>query len=573
MTASILRNADLRTQDERAPRAEAIAWRDGGILAVGSNEQVSAAAGEGARAFDAAGATVLPGFVDAHHHPAIVALYGGSLRLAAPEVHDIASLQRALAARSRALAPGEWLVATEWDELTLAERRPPTRAELDDAVPDRPLFALHYSCHRAAVNGQALALAGVSKGTPDPPGGVIERGPGGVPSGVVLERALSPFERLARASLVARDAGGFLARLAAHHRALVAEGITLVVDATVPMDLEALYREAARRGLLLARTVMMPVSARGYLEAPLDVLDGDPAGEGDAPLLRRGPVKLVFDGAPQCSMCLGWLQSAGAVLGALALAARRGSLDPVRASLSVTPRLGAKIRSGIAIYDAAEARAVVARAAERGFAVATHAIGNAAIDVALDAYAACGPALARAGTPRLEHATFLDRDTIRRVADLGVAVVIQPIMLGLPTFASAPSIPGLRAIPARWLLDAGVLVAGSSDHPVARFAPLDGIRAAVHRRTARGDVLDPEQRLSLDEALTLHTRTAAAAAGELEERGTLTPGKRADLVLLDRALDERSLAHARVRATIRGGELVHGELRSGPRGGAVDTCG
>ena len=246
---------------------------------------------------------MLPGFIDAHHHPGIAVLYGGVVELSAPEVTDIASLSRVLSSTAQGLQRGEWVIAMGWDELQLAERRPPTRAELDAAVPDRPLLALHYSCHRALANSRALELAGIGKHTPDPSGGFISRGRNGVPDGLLLERAISAVEALARASLVVSDAEGFFARLSRHHEAMARSGITRVVDATVPADVALLYREAARRGLLLVPTTMLPVSTTGYLEAPWDVLDGTPDDSDEGPL-STGPVKMVFDGAPTCAMCL-----------------------------------------------------------------------------------------------------------------------------------------------------------------------------------------------------------------------------------------------------------------------------
>jgi hypothetical protein len=558
----ILVNADVRTFASSAPSAapsasNAIAWRDGRIVAVGAREVVERVAGVGAEASDVAGATVLPGFVDAHHHPGIVALYGGLLRLAPSTVTDVAGLQRAIAGASAELEPGRWLVATDWDEALLAERRAPTRQELDDAVPDRPAFLLHYSCHRAVANSRALELAGIGRDTPEPSGGEICRGRDGLPDGLLLERGMSRVEALARASLIAGDAEGFLARLARHYRALAAAGITRVVDCTVPADLAELYREAARRGLVLVPTVMMPVSTTGYLEAPWDVLDGPVTGAQDGPL-SVGPIKLVLDGAPACAMCLGWWQAAGATVRAWALAARRGSLDPMRAAMSLKPRLGRAIRTGIRIYAREEARDLVRAAADRGFAVAAHAIGNEAVETALGAFEAAGPGLARAGAPRIEHATFLSRALVARIADAGAAVVTQPHFVTLPAFASAATIPGLGQLPLRWLLDAKVKVAGSSDYPVAGFDPLDGIRAAVHRRTSRGEAHEPDQRVELHEAIAMYTRTAAEVCGWLDRSGTLEVGKRADLVVLDRALRGASdLEGARVRETVIGGVSVH----------------
>ncbi len=546
--------------DTAETRAEAIAWNDGRIVAVGTRDAVVRAAGEGAETVDADRATVLPGFVDAHHHPSIVAMYGGLVRLTPPRVVDIASLQKTLAEAAATLPAGEWLVAMEWDEMLLAERRPPTRAELDDAVPDHPLLAFHYSCHRALANGRALALAEIDRATPDPSGGTISRGPRGVPDGLLIERGMSRVEMLARASLLARDAEGFFERLGRHHHALAAVGITRLVDATVPGDVAALYREAERRGLLLIPTVMMPVSTRGYLETPWDVLDGPTTEDGDG-LLINGPLKLVFDGAPGCAMCLGWWQTAGTFMRSWAMALAQRSLDPLRATMSLDPRIGRKIRTGIHIYARGEAHAIVHAAASRGFQLATHAIGNDAVDVALGAYETAGAALGRAGIPRIEHATFLDRELVARIAGVGAAVVAQPYFLGLPAFGSAPSIPGLRMSALRWLLDGGVKVAGSSDHPVAGFDPLDGVRAAVGRVTRRGHVHEPDQAVTLDEALAMYTRTAAEVSGAGARAGTLEVGKRADLVVLSGPLASlRDLETARVRATIVGGTTLFGDV-------------
>jgi len=555
---TVFLTGDVRVMDEADRRAEAVAYRDGRIVAVGSSVEVQAVVGPATKP-TATDATVLPGFVDPHHHASLAALWGGLVRLTPPAVTDIASLLAALSESVKGVKPGDWVMATEWDEMLLRERRPPTREELDAAVPDHPLVAMHYSCHRAVANSRALELAGIDQSTPDPSGGLISRGKGGVPDGLLVERGMSRVESLSRASLIARDVDGFIERFARHQGALVAAGITHIADATVPGDVAELYREAVRRGVLLVPTTMLPVSTTGYLEAPLDVLDGPITGEEDGPL-RVGPVKLVFDGAPGCSMCLGWWQTFGVMMGTWAMTIRQRSLDPIRTTLSVAPRFGAKIRTGIAIYHAEEARSVVEAITERGFAVATHAIGNEAVRIALDAYESRGAKLHDAAAARIEHAAFLDESLVERIAGIGAAVVTQPHLVTLPAYASATSIPGLRNLPHRWLLDAGVTVAASSDFPVAGFEPLDGIRSAVARLTTRGVAHEPDQCIELDEALAAYTRVAAEVVGIGDRAGTLEPGKRADLVVLDGRLSAETLSEARVRTTILGGEVVFGAL-------------
>lgn len=557
--ATVLFNADVRSMEAANPRADAVAWLDGALIAVGTQAEVERAVGPERDDWDVAGATVLPGFIDAHHHTALGAIYGGAVQLSPPAVTDIGSLQRALSSAAEGLSPGSWLVATGWDEQLLAERRAPTRQEIDEAVPDRPVMALHYSYHRALANSRALELAGIGRETPDPSGGVISRGRGGLPDGLLIERAMSRVETMARASLLARDVDGFVDRVARHHRALVAAGLTRIVDAMVPADLASVYREAAHRGALTVPTVMMPASTSGYLDAPWDILDGPKTGTVDG-FLEVGPIKLVFDGAPTCAMCLDWWQLAGVTIASWAMAIRHRSLDVIRTTISTQPRIGRSIRTGIQLYQRDEASKIVRAAVDRGFSLATHAIGNEAIDVALSAYTSVGSSLADAGVPRLEHATFLDRELVARIAAVGAAVVAQPDFVRLPAFASAPPIPKLKSTPLRWLLDRGVKVAGSSDYPVFGFDPLDGIRSAIHRRTRLGEIHEPDQRVALDEALLMYTRTAAEVSGCGDRVGTLSVGKRADIVILDRTLDERSLDQARVRATVIGGKVVFGAL-------------
>ena len=536
--------------DAKGTEAEALAFSDGAITALGDRAHVQEVAGPDAEVIDAAGCTVVPGFIDAHHHVAIAALYSGSVRLVAPLVTDIPSLQAALAEAARGLAPNQWLVAMDWDEARLSERRPPTVAELDDAVPDRPLFALHYTCHRALANSRALSLAGIDASTKEPSGGTIGRGRGGAPNGLLIERGMSRVEALARPDLARADAEGILARMAAHYRALVRVGITRVVDTAVPRELFALYRALGKRGDMLLPTHACPVSTTGYLEEPWDALEGETTGHTEDSLIV-GPVKLVFDGAPGCSMCLSWWQALGSSLRTVGLALALGSLDPVRVASSIEPRLGLDVRSGIAIYQQDEADRVVKGAVARGFGVAIHAIGNAAVEVAVGAYASAGQALFGSTVPRIEHASFLDRELVTRMAGGGIAAVVQPAMLTMNAFSTAARIPGLPFKPLRWLLEAGVPLVGSSDYPVQGFDPLFAMRTAIVRENARGVVVDPDQRLTRDEALAMYTRTAASVIGCLDQTGTLEVGKRADLCLVEGFSDD--LREARVRKTFVAG--------------------
>lgn len=554
MTSTTILHGDVRTMRRGAAPAEAIAWRDGRILAVGTRGHVAASAGA-ATVLDVGTRTVLPGFVDAHHHAVIGALYAGGARLVPPTVTDVASLQAALAAEAARTPPGHWVLALDWNELFLRERRAPTRAELDDAVPDHPLFAMHYSCHRGVVNSRALALAGIDRHTAEPTGGAIERGPNREPSGVLIERGMSRTEQLARTDRLTYDVEGVLRRLAAHERRTLATGITLLVDAAVPPDLLRVYEAAHERGLARTPTIAMPVSFHGWLEEPVDLLVA-PKLVTRAPGLHIGPLKMVFDGAASCAMCLSVWQSAAAMLHTVALSLREGSIDPIRNALGTAPRPSARgLRTGILMYETPAAARCVAEALEHGWSTGVHAEGNEAVEMVLDAYTAARSSLHDHGQARIEHAMFLERSHVERAADLGVAIVAQPPFLALRELILAPRIPGISIKPFRSLLDAGATLVGSSDFPVTTFDPWVGIRAAMQRPDG-----SPDEAIGLDEALAMYTRTPAEMLGVARDHGTLEPGKRADLLVLDSRLDERSMHAVHVAVTVLGGTVEHGIL-------------
>jgi hypothetical protein len=250
-------------------------------------------------------------------------------------------------------------------------------------------------------------------------------------------------------------------------------------------------------------------------------------------------------------MCIGVGQALASMAGTFARAIREGSLGPLRTARSTKLRLEkGKVRTGFRLYRPDEALDIVRAATSAGFAVATHAIGNDAIDLVLSTYEKIPARRLR----RIEHGTFLDRQMVKRAADLGVGITSQPAFVMHPTLGQVPSMPPLRYMPHRWLIDAGVKVAGSSDFPVAGFDPLDGVRGAVTRKTSSGGVHEPDQRIDLDEALALYTRTAAEISWAGEVCGTLEPGKRADLVILDPPISD--LENARVATTIIGGKTV-----------------
>jgi predicted amidohydrolase YtcJ len=486
---TLFENATVLTMVPGEPVAGALAVRDGRIAAVGSVEALRGLRGEAEQVWDLAGRTVLPGFIDPHNHFAIGALETFWADCRTPPLGTIAEVQGALRAAARAMPPGLWVRGVGYHHTRLAERRHPTRAELDEAVPDRPALLLHFSHHQAVANSLGLAAAGIERATPDPPGGAIGRDRSGEPTGLLFERAMAAVERMSRAGWQER----FVEIAAAASRRFAALGLTTIQDAAVGPALERCYAEAERAGALAVRVERMVVAEAGWFEPPW--------AEARAPGAGR-TLKVFADGGYRCAMRL--------------------------------PRDGGEARSGFLFYEAEELAALLVTAWRSDWRVTCHAIGNLGVETAV---AAAEAALARAhdgrGRLRLDHAMFVTPALVERIAALGLPVVSQPSFLydqGAPALALPAE---LRCRPFRSLGAAGIRQAFSSDYPCGSVAPLVGIAAAVTRRDRDGHVVDPDEAVPVEHALAAYTIEAARACGVEGEAGSLAAGKRADFVVLD----------------------------------------
>jgi predicted amidohydrolase YtcJ len=288
------------------------------------------------------------------------------------------------------------------------------------------------------------------------------------------------------------------------------------------------------------------------------------AGPAAAPV---GPIKLFMDGAERCAICVSATQvvrSAARTLRAAVGGEGLAAIRAVRDAPRLKPGPDRLLHAGELFWEQEPLDRAVRTAAERGFQVAQHAIGNEAIDRALTALEHAGGGLFELpGRPRLEHAMMLDEAACRRIAGLGTIAVVQPHfvydMVG-DVAALTPLPPPLALKPLRSLLDAGVTLAGSSDYPVSDFDVMASVRAAVTRGTRGGRVCEPEQAISVEEALRAYTLGSAEALGVDDVAGTLAPGKRADLVVLSgdpRRVDPDRLTDVSVVRTYVAGELAY----------------
>ncbi|WP_322797930.1 amidohydrolase, partial [Thermoflexus sp.] len=497
----VVRNARIRTLWDKLPFAEALAAWQGRILAVGRNAEIADLIGPDTQVLDAGGATVLPGFHDAHCH---ILLFGLSLvEVNVREARTITEVVEAVAAHARKIPPGRWIRGGGYNENKLQERRHPTRHDLDPISPHHPVWLSHISGHMGVANSQALSIAGITRETPDPPGGQIVRDVNGEPIGLLLETAQELIKRVLPPYTLEETK----AALGAAGRQMAAEGITAAQDAwagwIAPEEFRA-YQEAVAEGLLPQRIwLMVDVERLAMRDGRFDFAFGLHTGFGSE-RLRLGAIKIFVDGS---------------LIGRTA-AMRQPYADPP----DVT---------GMLVKDLQALVELVRYAHAGGWQVAMHAIGDRAIETALDAIEEVMGAEARRFRPRIEHCGVLAPDLLERLRRLQVVVVTQPrfvyelgdgfrIALGEERTRWTYPLANLRGVP----------VAFSSDRPVVDGAPLKGIQAAVLRCTQSGAPFAPEEALTVEEALRAYTFSAAYAAFAESELGALAPGRWADLVVL-----------------------------------------
>ncbi|WP_123028442.1 amidohydrolase [Mycolicibacterium stellerae] len=524
-----------------AETTEAVLVTDGQIAAVGTeNELRPTARAVGAEEVDLAGRALLPGFIDAHHHFLFAALDRRSTDLRLPagtSIDDMLGLVEQFAAH----APNSgWVRLFGYSPTTLRERRHPTRHELDRACPERPLFIGALGWHSGALNSAGFDAMGWLPPTTVPIGGGIPLGRDRLPRGDISEAALFLAEAQSRNSLVGAATDSWLTEAAAHAQELLMAGITRVGDAAVSPLFDDLYQRAIAGGLLPLTVHRMPIGNESLLAHRTS---GPATGSGPT----RSPVgaaKLFLDGGEACAVCL----SVGELLQAVSRVVRTsvggGGLASMRAALHAARNGGParfgrdrKYHHGLLFWDDDDLAATIASAADHGLQVAQHAIGNEAIDQATRALSKFANRLDELpGRPRLEHTVFCGAELAGRIADVGAIAVVSPIWvqdLG-PELFEAPAPPSLPALPLKTLTAAGVQLAGSSDYPSGDYRVLPAIQAAVTRRARSGVLYSPHEALTVGQALHAYTTGSAAALGVSHAAGSITVGKQADLVVIDR---------------------------------------
>ena len=525
-----------------AEEAEAIACRGEHVLAVGSDEDIRALAGPGCELIPLQGRRVTPGLIDSHLHLSWLGM--GLTQLDLVGVSSLGRLQEQVAARTARTPAGSWVLGRGWDQEVMG--RLPSRLDLDAVAPAHPVLLVRVCGHVAVANSLALCLAGVNRDTPDPQGGVIDRDREGEPTGVLREEAME----LVRSRMPVPNREEMAQALTAAGERVVAGGITSVHsnDSCLgqgPEYIPAAYRRARELGLRVRVWWDIPADL-----APQVIERGWHSGQGDH-WFRSGSLKFFAD----------------------------GSLGGATAALSA-PYADQPSSQGVLTVDPEGLCQEMMRARRAGWQVAIHAIGDRAIEVALDAIEASqaeaasqaqaasqAEAPSQAGwRPRLIHAQVMRPDLFLRLARSRAVADLQPRFVSSDKRFVEARLGCERSRYAyawRTFLEHGIPVAFGSDCPVEPIEPMLGVYAAVTRCDTEGQPpggWHPEQKLSVGEAMRGFTLGAAYAVGEEGEKGSLEPGKLADLVVWEEdpfSVDPMALKDVRPFLTVVGGEVVY----------------
>lgn len=520
----ILHGGNIHTVDAKQPHAEAVAISGGRFLAVGSDRDMLALATSRTRKVSLDGRTVVPGFIDAHTHVA----YSGirHLRQVDCDLRSLADIQAAIRRRAAETPKGGWVQGFKYDDTKTAEGRKLTRADLDAAAPDHPVFIEHRGGHTAYVNSRAFDAADVNDGTRDPDGGSFDRDVSGHLTGGLRENATAPFRRKLPDNYSRSDRREGVKLIS---KMFSKAGVASVHDAQgTPEDLTA-YQDALEAGELSVRVYHL-LNYR-YLDRMLAA--GVRTGLGNE-WIRVGAMKLVSD----------------------------GSISERTAHLS-EPYTGRPGDYGIQVMTEEELYGYARKAHEAGWQIGTHANGDAGIDIALRVYERLQREIPRRDPRfRLEHCTVINDSLLRRIRALNA------IPTPFSTYVyyhgekmreyGAERLNSMFAV--RSFLDNGIPVTQASDYPPGPFEPMMALQSQVTRTDSRGTVWGPKQRISIDEALRVGTLHGAYASFEENTKGSIETGKWADLVVLGRdpkKEDPSTLVTIPVERTMAGGRWVY----------------
>ncbi|WHY64712.1 amidohydrolase [Neobacillus sp. SuZ13] len=520
-------NGKIFTANQEKPYADAMVVRDGKVAWIGCQADLRKIDGD---FVDLQGQRVLPGLIDAHLHPLYLANAAKQIACTPPLVYSIEDLIKQVRSLRGAQGKDRWVEGWGYDEGKLLERRSPTRWDLDQAAADVPVIITRTCAHIVVVNSKALDLAGITKETPDVPGGQIDRDKDGEPTGILRENAKDLVTRIMPVKTIEENAE-LLAELS---DVLLAHGITAITDAmgrTEPTDYLEMYNAAVKKGLKQRSAlyyIWEDLKKHPMLEKEKTDLENQ---------IHIGGVKLFTDGS---------------------VSGQTAWVNP--------PFLGDEENYGIQMTTKEELLAAGEAAKQNKLQLVVHAMGEQAIDFIVDTFYGKKGWLTDAPSIRIEHAAMPTLQALQRAAETGIAFVTQPIFL----FAEIESYHNnlgagrtKKTYPVKSMLEAGIKVSFSSDAPATAWAdpvnPFVGIKAAVTRLAYDGTDTGQEQKVDLETAIILYTRSAQEIT-RIPKVGQLAPGYHADFIILDQdifELDQEKIDEIQVIETFMGGNLVY----------------
>jgi len=520
----VVLNARIHTVEDGMPRAEACAVLDGRFIAVGASDEIRSFAGKRTEVIDAQGMTVIPGFIDAHSHPA----WGGIEELVNVnlDLRSIGEIVEAIRARAAETPPGEWVLGFKYDDTKVRDGRQIDIDDLDAAAPDHPVYVVHRGGHTAWYNRAAFERAGVNARTPDPPGGHIYKRDGRL-TGRVAERANELFDpvRPSGSTREQREAG-----VALISEMMTAAGLTSVHDAQCNRDYAIAYQDAYHAGSMRFRVSFLAQGENIYRDLKAA---GVYSGFGDE-WLRLCGVKFVADGSAS-----------------------------ERTMAMSTAYVGRPDDHGILTMTQEELDAAVEDAHRHRFQVGIHANGDVAIDRVLQAYErALRIEPRRDSRHRIEHCSLVNPDLLRRIKATGS--IPTPFYTYIHYNGDKWSEYGEEKM--QWMfahrsfLDYGIPVAGASDYIPGPYEPLMAIQSMVTRTDMNGRVWGPNQRISVGEALKICTQNGAYASFEEHLKGSIRAGKFADFAILaddPHDVEPERIKHIEVVRTVVGGRTMY----------------
>lgn len=521
----VVLNARVLTIDNNMPRAEAFAVKGDRFVAVGTASDIRNLASSRTEIIDAEGMTITPGFIDAHSHPAGAGV--NELVQVNADLRSVSAIAGALRARADATPQGQWIRAFKYDDTKLSEGRPINRFDIDVLVPDHPVAISHRGGHTSVYNSMALAMAGVTSETPDPPGGRFYRDSNGALTGLVAGPARSVFNSLIPSDSTReqrKDGVKLITEL------MTKSGLTSVHQTGASRNDMLAYQDARAEGNMRFRMYLFP---RGQLFNDL-VNAGVRSGMGDE-VFRIGAVKFTADGS--------------------------ASERTMRMS---TPFEGRPDDYGLLYMTEEEIHESVENAHRNDFQVAIHANGDVTIEMVLNAYQRVQELWPRKNPRhRIEHCSLVNPELLTRIKNLGV--IPAPFYTYIHYHGNKWVEYGEEKM--RWMfahrsfLDYGIPVAPASDYTPGPYEPMMAIQSMVTRKDFDGRIWGPNQRITIDEALRICTMNGAYASFEEDIKGSISVGKLADFVILandPHDVDPDEIKNIEIVRTVVGGTTMYG---------------